>query len=92
MALCKPVLTNFGVTVEYHKVTNINISWHNRTCFVDVASYINQDLREQEKSPILSRYYEFIDTAFLFDVEANIVEQVYEKLKQLPEWYNATDC
>lgn len=91
MALLKQKLTNHGVIAEYHKVINVNISWHNRTCFVDVYGYLNQEIREQQKSPLITKYYEFTDTSFDFSVDNNIVNQVYEKLKQLPEWEGAVD-
>lgn len=91
MALLKQKTTSHGVVAEYHKVANINISWHSRTCFVDVFSYLNQDVRQQEKSPLMTKYYEFSEVAFDFDVELNIVNQIYERLKQLPEWGGAID-
>lgn len=91
MALLKPKTTSHGVVAEYHKIANINISWHHRTCFVDLYSYLNQDVREQEKSPLMTKYYEYTGVAFDFDVELNIVNQIYEKLKQLPEWDGAAD-
>jgi hypothetical protein len=92
MALAKTKSTNFGVDTTYHKLGTINISWHFRTCFVDVFSYLNQDTREQEKSPLSTSYHEFTEDNFTFDITGNISEQVYEKLKRLPEWQDATDC
>lgn len=92
MALSKTKSTNYGVSVTYHKIGTINISWHFKTCFVDIFSYLTQDAREQEKSPLSTMYYEFTEDNFTFALSNNISEQIYEKLKQLPEWQDATDC
>jgi hypothetical protein len=92
MALAKTVSTKFGVNATYHKLSTITISWHTRDCYVEVYSYVSQDIREQEKSPIYTRSYDFSGDSFTFDVELNISEQLYNKLKGLEEWADATDC
>lgn len=92
MALSKIIPTPYGVDATYHKINNIAISWHNKTCFVDFYSYLNLEARENDKYPLSSMYYEFINTDFTFQVEDNITERVYEKIKLLPEWQDATDC
>jgi hypothetical protein len=92
MALAKTILTKFGVNTTYHKLTTITISWHTRECYADVYSYISQELREQEKSPLSTRHYEFSGDGFTFDVNLNISEQIYNKLKEMEEWTDATDC
>lgn len=92
MALAKVKQTQYGVDTTYHKLGTINISWHYQACFVDVFSYLSQDVREQEKLPLATTYYEFNGADFTFTLEDNISEQIYTKLKTLPEWIDATDC
>ena len=92
MALAKTINTRTGVDATYHKVTTITISWHTRECYADVYSYVSQELREQEKAPLTTRNYDFSGSEFVFDVELNISEQIYNKLKTLEEWTDATDC
>lgn len=92
MALEKIRNTPFGVEVSYHKVATINISWHTRECSVYVYSYLSKEIRELEKAPLTTYYYDFVGNSFTFDVEQNISEQVYNKLKEMEEWEGATDC
>ena len=92
MALSKTMTTPYGVNATYHKINNITISWHSRTCFVDFYSYLNLEARESNKYPLASAYFQFIEDDFTFDVDSNITEQVYTKIKLLQEWQDATDC
>lgn len=92
MALEKVIPTRVGVNATYHKVTSITISWHTKDCYVDVYSYVSQELREQQKSPLATRNYDFSGGEFTFDVNLGISEQIYNKLKGMEEWADATDC
>lgn len=92
MALEKSIQTNYGVNAAYHKINTITISWHNRACFVDFFSYLDRQAREDNRNPLSSAYYEFTEDDFTFDVESNISQQIYDKLKLRKEWQDATDC
>lgn len=92
MALCKNIETRYGVTASYHKITQIQISWHTKECTVYLSGYIDKSAREQDKSPIYSVGYDYFADMFDFNVEGNLTEQLYSKIKLEKEFTNATDC
>jgi hypothetical protein len=91
MALNKQVTTKYNVIAEYHKITEINISWHFKTCSVVLSSYKDKQSRDINAVFLDNSYFDFNDTAFDFDVEANLTEQLYNKIKQESKFIDATD-
>lgn len=98
MALCKQLTTEFGITANYHKISLININWHIKECEVQLDSYVSKEAREQGASPIITRRFFYlssrpnIEDNFDFDMEQNIVAQLYAKIKLESDFTNATDC
>jgi len=98
MALCKTLTTEYGIDVNYHIITFININWNKRECEFQLDSFISKDARETGKSPILSARYFYnssradLDDNFEFDVARPLTPQLYGKLKTESEWADATDC
>ena len=98
MALCKNLVTEYGITASYHKISKIDINWHTKQCEVQLDSYFSKEAREQGKLPILERRYFYVSTRpenednFDFDPEQNIVSQLYAKIKQESDFLDATEC
>lgn len=52
MALQKDIYDS-GITCSYHKITGVLSSWNNNeTIAIDITSYVNSDMRKQEKEDI----------------------------------------
>jgi len=92
MALCKDLETNYGVTASYHKIIDLNISWHKKECSVTISSFLSEQARLDNKSALRTAYFDYNEDKFNFNVEHNITEQLYSKIKQESDFINATDC
>ena len=95
MALQKQIELDNGVTVNYHRIVSIN-KITNVSNIIEVASYTNQDKREEEKEAIENgtEMNVFINTQYI-NIEYNensVIEEVYEYLKTLKQFEGAEDC
>lgn len=97
MALLKIKELENGITTNYHRIVSLT-SIVNNQCIIEVASYINQNKRSEEKE-----YYEsndedklmnvFIETKYYnTDYDENMsVKTAYEYLKSLDEFKDSED-
>lgn len=97
MALLKTKELENGITTNYHRIVSLT-SIVNNQCIIEVASYINQNKRSEEKE-----YYEsndedklmnvFIETKYYnTDYDENMsVKTAYEYLKSLDEFKDSED-
>lgn len=97
MALKKSIELENGIVTNYHRIVSLN-SIVNSQCIVEVASYINQNKRNDEKE-----YYEsdeenksmnvFIDTRYYnTNYDENMsVKTAYNYLKTLDEFKDSED-
>lgn len=97
MALQKQIELENGIIVNYHRIVSLN-KITNQINIIEVASYINEAQREKEKE-----YYEsteenktmdiFINTQYINKEynEKETIEDCYEYLKTLHEFYGAKD-
>ena len=97
MALKKSIELENGIVTNYHRIVSLN-SIVNSQCIVEVASYINQNKRNDEKE-----YYEsdeenkymnvFIDTRYYnANYDENMsVKTAYNYLKTLDEFKDSED-
>jgi hypothetical protein len=92
MALCKKIQTKYLVEGEYHKIVEVTISWHYKVCDVQIASYKDKEARDNGGAFLDIKSYNYQEDAFDFDVEGNLTEQLYSKIKQESEFIDATDC
>ena len=95
MALQKQIELDNGVTVNYHRIVSIN-KITNVSNIIEVASYTNQDKREEEKEAIENgtEMNVFINTQYI-NIEYNensVIEEAYEYLKTLKQFEGAEDC
>jgi hypothetical protein len=91
MALKKVIMTQYGVEAEYHKVILTNVDWLSKKAHCEVAVYLNQQARTENKMFLSSYALDIDETVFDFTCEDNLVSKTYEKLKLLPELEGATD-
>ena len=88
MALNKKHVDDRGINTTYHRVQHINFNNGKLFCILD--SYISKEFREKEKPAYQNRFIFNVD----IDEEENygIRQLCYLKIKELPEWSDATDC
>lgn len=95
MALKKQIELNNGVIVNYHRIVSIN-KITNVSNVIEVASYTNEQKREEEKEGIENgtEMNVFINTQYInaeYD-ETSTIENTYERLKTLEQFKDAEDC
>jgi hypothetical protein len=88
MALNKKYVDDKGVETNYHKVSHVTVADGNLSCLVD--SYVSKDYREIQK-PAFRLFFNF--NIELQEEESYGIRQLcYMKIKEQPEWSDATDC
>lgn len=97
MALQKQIELDNGIIVNYHRIVSIN-KITNNCSIIEVASYINQDKRQQEieyyKNKNTSKpinvfiYTEYINKKYN---EAETIKEAYDHLKTLDKYKDAID-
>lgn len=95
MGLKKSIELDNGITVNYHRIVSIN-KITNVANVIEVASYINEQKREEEKEAVENgtEMNVFIDTQYI-NAEYNetcTIEDTYEYLKALDKYKDAEDC
>lgn len=92
MALQKEIKLNNGIIVNYHRIVSVN-NITNEKSIIEVASYINSENRNNEKTSdnsfinlfIASKYYNFP-----YDKDLTI-DKAYTNLKTLDDFKNSID-
>jgi hypothetical protein len=83
MALKLSVENPYNGTADnaYWKVVDLNCNWLNKNCHVSLCAWVDQQARTDLKQPIAQRSFDWSGDRFDFDVEENLVAQVYAKIK-----------
>lgn len=90
MALYKAIKQDDGVTTNYHRILFVQTTV-NRQNSIAVLSYVDSDVREDEKEHImLQPYQKSITYETAYDPTMTI-EKAYEYLKTLSEFDGAED-
>lgn len=90
MALYKAIKQDDGVTTNYHRILFVQTTV-NRQNSIAVLSYVDSDVRENEKEHImLQPYQKSITYETAYDPTMTI-ESAYEYLKTLPQFEGAED-
>lgn len=92
MALCKDIKTRYEVIASYHKIMEITISWHYKTCNVTIVCYKDKTARDNGALYLETKSYYYGEDNFDFIPEQNITEQLYSKIKQESDFIDAIDC
>jgi hypothetical protein len=89
MALKKVTELASGITIEYFRITRLNI--YETSAFYELEAYLNKDARDSGKEPILKD----AGTGFIvYDKslsDFSPFQQAYDAIKHLDNWTNATD-
>lgn len=93
MALIKSITLDNGITVNYHRVVSVN-NITNHASIIEVASYINSEKRQEEKTALENNQTMniFIHSEYLnipYNSTLN-VNSAYAYLKTLDKFSNAT--
>ena len=88
MALNKNYIGDNGVSTTYHRVHFVSLAQGTLNCVVN--SYVSKNYREQEKVALTS-HFSFKATTEE-EESMGIRALCYKKIKELPEWSDATDC
>lgn len=81
MALQIQIPSHSGVTGNYLRITKINsVDLRNKKAEVVLSLFVDKKSSDEGKSPLLSKAY----TVDIADVNGNIREQAYPKLKAQP--------
>jgi hypothetical protein len=91
MALIKDILTEFGVSVSYHKIVGMNIDWLDRYANVQVGSFVNEDIRRQNRRPARLQSFYYEGETFPFTADGPILTEGYLVIKQEPMFIDAED-
>ena len=92
MALKKEIELDNGVITNYHRIVSIN-KITNISNLIEIASYVNESKREEEKDAIKNEIEMniFINTEYInAEYNENItIEETYEYLKTLDKYKGA---
>lgn len=90
MALFKEVKQNDGVVTKYHRILYV-MTTVNRQNSIAVLSYVDDEVRDDEKNSIIAQpYQKAVTYETAYDPEMTI-EVAYEYLKTLPQFEGAID-
>lgn len=95
MGLCKKITALNGVELNYHRVVSVN-SITNQQIIIEIASYLSQDKRLEEKEKISNNETMniFIEPSVEYaeyNENFNVVS-AYHYLKSLDKFTGASDC
>lgn len=100
MALSKEVILNNGIPTTYHRIVSLNKIINHMNC-IEVASYISQEKRDEEKEiSLLNKESEkyipsniFKESKFIgLDYDENMtIQSAYDYLKTLDEFKDSID-
>lgn len=95
MGLCKEIFLDTGIPLNYHRVVSVN-NITNHSSIIEIASYVNQSKRLEEKENIKNNVQSniFIHTQYLekeYEETFNVVS-AYHYLKSLDKFAGASDC
>ena len=88
MALNKTITSDNGITTTYHKINDLYLRQSTLIC--SLASYVSADYAISNL-PAMTSSIDF-DITIEEEESMGIRQLAYTKLKELPEWEDATDC
>ena len=91
MALIKEIRQNDGVTTNYHRILFLTQTV-NRQNSIAVLSYVDGEVRENEKDNTLSQPYQKAVTYETAYDPSMTIETAYDYLKTLPQFEGAVDA
>ena len=91
MALNKNITLENGCEVNYHRISSISLHLTNEViAHVVIDSYVNENYRRLDQ-PVTSDCY-LVNITTEEEEDTGIRSLLYNKLKDLEAWSDATDC
>jgi len=91
MALQITKETIHGVDAEYWKITEMRFNWWNNFATCKLSGFVNQQARTDNKVPLKEYGFRFNGDDFDFNVDGQLVEALYLKIKALADWTSAVE-
>lgn len=88
MALCKSIMTPYGVNATYHHICEVNWDKTVPKMRVQLASYATPDARNAEGGIPLGRCNVLLDAT----PDLPTIADLYAAVKEQTEWSDAGDC
>lgn len=93
MALIKSLDSSFGVPVEYHRITAVNINSKSRVITICVASYLSKEARSQKSIPLEEIDIEVPRQDYQLFMKTDVIQAAYEWLvENVVGFEDAEDC
>ena len=80
-----------GVDAEYWKITEMKFDWWNNVAFCRLSGFVNAQARADIKEPIRNDTFRYEGDAFDFNIDSQLVEALYLKIKAHEDWSAALD-
>ncbi len=88
MALYKSMTNENGVVTTYHRIGSATLRDNVLSCILD--SYVSKDYRELDRE--VDSHYNRFNITVEEEESMGIRQLCYKKLKEMPEWADASDC
>lgn len=82
MALQLEQSSIYGTDYNYGKLVQTNFNWLDKTSYHIISWYINKTARQLNKTSIAQSSISINGDDFDFDINGNLLQQVYEKFKK----------
>jgi len=93
MALIKSLDSSFGVPVEYHRITAVNINYKSKTITICVASYLSKEARSKNSIPLEEVDIEVPKQDFKLFSKTDVTQAAYDWLvENVVGFEDAEDC
>ena len=92
MGLSIKKTTSFGIDAEYWCVWRFSdLNFKDKICDIQMFGFTSKAVRDEGAKPIIIQSYRWEGDSFDFSRDSDIEQQVYDKIKQVPEWESAGD-
>lgn len=88
MALLMNKTGDNGIVTNYHKIASLSMNQGRVICMIN--SYVSEEYREAEKPADSSTAH--LQISIEEEESMGIRQLCYKKIKELPNWAEATDC
>lgn len=81
----------YGIDLDYWKVGEVKVNWHQKTCRVRLMGFVNQAQRDAGKDAVMEHNFSFEGASFVFTHDSGLIGQIYAKIKMDTGWEAGID-